>query len=324
MLKQGWRHLKRGEACPVCGRGGEVRNPNTHCTLTADSAVVCCQKSGGMPHGGKAPFKQGAMGGYLYRVGESAPYTYQATPKKAKPKPPNFTKLFWSWRLAVNPARLEKYAQSLGVSAESLYRIGIGWGEAVKGRDGRTVIKGTTTPVCFPGTWLFPLKDYEGNDAGFRVRTLGGDKYSVRESLGDGVFIPTKLRVGEPLLLPEGPTSLAALLTLGINASGRPNNQMGARIVAGLAKHLKSTAVLLVGDNDERFDERLGRNVWPGREGAERCQSDLAALGVASSVVFHQRNTKTHGSGCKPEQRPPKQRNGWKGLLNEPRRTTLG
>jgi hypothetical protein len=71
------------------------------------------------------------------------------------------------------------------------------------------------------------------------------------------------------LLMPEGPTDLAAALDLGFRAIGRPNNAGGANQIA----RLLTTApvkqdVVIVADNDETKYLADGTPYWPGIEGA--------------------------------------------------------
>src|SRR5262245_7265742 len=69
----------------------------------------------------------------------------------------------------------------------------------------------------------------------------------------------------------EGPSDVAAALTMGIPAVGRPSNRAGAEIIA---KVLASRETLVVGENDQRIT--MEKIEWPGRDGAEHVSRQLA------------------------------------------------
>ncbi len=296
MLNEGWRHLRKCEACLACGSGADVRNRNTLCMITDDDAVVWCGKSGGTGN----HFKQSGNG-WLYRVKESEPRATHMKPAAAKPKrPPAWNRMFAVWWDDVDESRLARLAQSLGVGVESLERIGIGWGRAlwdstarwtdVHGteRVGRHFISGTRTPCGPDGVWVFPMRNELGLISGARVRPPSGSYYSVTGSGAnqDQLFIPQGLVAHAPLLLPEGPTDLAALLTLNLNVAGRENNQLGNRAIRGLIRRLRPERIILIGEHDLRFNHRLGVWQWPGHEGPRRLEAQLAGCGVPVELAF--------------------------------------
>ena len=143
-------------------------------------------------------------------------------------------KLGADFRAAVRAEALDKLAATLGVSAESLRRLGIGW--SAKHR-----------------AWAFPMQDVAGNVLGIRLRLPSGRKLSVHGGR-EGLFLPTLTTDHWPpttmLLIAEGPTDTAALLDLGFLAVGRPSCTGGVRLLGELVRKLKPEGVVIVADAD--------------------------------------------------------------------------
>jgi hypothetical protein len=164
----------------------------------------------------------------------------------------SFDELARRYRTAVPPSLLGEFAAGLGVSADSLDRLGIGW-------TGRA--------------WAFPMINPRHSDrvCGIRLRAPRGAKFSVKGGK-EGVFVPVGLAGTGPLLLLEGPTDTAAALDLGFDAVGRPSCSGGARLIIAVIKKIKPTSVVVVADAD-----------GPGQRGA-------AAL--ARAVLVHHRDVR--------------------------------
>lgn len=157
----------------------------------------------------------------------------------------NFDCLVAKFQQAADPSRLAQFARELGVSVESLRRLGIGY---ALGRR----------------SWAFPMRSPTGDIVGIRLRGIDGSKRSIRGSR-QGLFIPEGLRPGGLLLVCEGPTDTAAALTLGFEAIGRPSCSGGGDMVIELVWKQKPATVVVIADNDK-----------PGREGAGRVAERLA------------------------------------------------
>ena len=112
--------------------------------------------------------------------------------------------------------------------------------------------------------WSFPMRDASGDVVGIRLRRRDGRKFAVKGGR-DGLFIPTDLPKGDPLLIAEGPTDTAALLDLGLSVIGRPNCLGGSGLIVQLLKRRASREVAIVADGDAA-----------GRRGAENLASILA------------------------------------------------
>src|SRR5690606_9675141 len=110
----------------------------------------------------------------------------------------DFAKLAEACERAIHaePFRLTRLAESLGLSIESLQRLGVGW--AARHR-----------------AYTFPMRRGDGTICGIRLRSPDGRKYSVRGSK-QGLFIPDGIDATDRLLVAEGPTDTAAVLDWGL------------------------------------------------------------------------------------------------------------
>lgn len=147
----------------------------------------------------------------------------------------------------LTPDRLVELAKMLGVHQDALVDLGLGW-------DG--------------SNWTFPERDGDGNVIGFQVQTTARSKFQVKGGKR-GLIIPQGLdATAGPLLLVEGPSDVAACLTLGLSAIGRPSNKGG---ICHLADCNLPDEVIVVGENDQKTD-----GFHPGLEGAMSTAKGLA------------------------------------------------
>ena len=162
-----------------------------------------------------------------------------------------------SWyRRQLMDEKLNGLTSSLGVSAESLKRLNVGW-------DGKA--------------YTFPMSNDFGKVIGVRRRFPSGHKVSVQGSK-TGLFIPTDLANDQLLIICEGPTDTAAALDLGSAAIGRPNCNSKVEMTANLAK---GRTVVIVGDNDK-----------VGRTGSKRLARVLSLFCPSVRIVYPPGGTK--------------------------------
>lgn len=128
--------------------------------------------------------------------------------------------------LAQRPLTL--LARDLGLSVESLRRLGVGWNG---------------------WAWSFPMVDANGRTTGIHLRRSDGKKRSVTGS-HLGLFVPTGLVPADQLLVCEGQTDTAAMLDLGFAAIGRPGCRSTVATCVALAKRLAVPQVVVVADAD--------------------------------------------------------------------------
>ena len=231
-----WRRVSKRATCPVCAK------PDW-CSVATDGAVVCCMRV-------ESP-RQLHNGGFLHRLADgngSRPecVSHFERPRMNRTPSPDFRRLSEQYERGGSDPDVAQLASQLGVSAESLRRLHIGY-------DGHG--------------WTFPMRDATGRILGIRRRLPNGRKLAVRGSR-EGLFIPDPLGVepeGAELFVCEGPTDTAAILTLGLTAIGRPSCTGG---IAYVVTRARGRDVVIVGDQDmngsgQRGALRLARELQP-------------------------------------------------------------
>ncbi len=211
-----WRRVSRREPCPICGR--------------ADWCLIIGPE--GDPHAAICPRMESRRrcgdAGWLHHLRRSAgprgpvtvtiPWTTDA---------PDFAVAHQRAVARVDAAALEHFARQLGVAPAALQRLGVGrWARA----------------------WCFPMRDAAGRVIGLHLRADDGRKLSVCGSRM-GLFTPDALAhdvtAHGRLLIAEGATDCAALLTLGLPAVGRPSCSGGVALLTALARALRPPAVVV-------------------------------------------------------------------------------
>lgn len=137
---------------------------------------------------------------------------------------------------------------SLGVDTDCLKAIGCAWSTF--------------------GAFAFPMREPGGSVIGIRLRNDKGDKWAVKGSKS-GLFIPSDYSYMPDgvLYLVEGPTDLAAAMTIGLRAIGRAACLGQEQMVIDYVHRNSIDRLVIVTDNDE-----------PGLRGAEKLQSMLSVL----------------------------------------------
>lgn len=159
-------------------------------------------------------------------------------------------------------------AAELGVSVDALAGVGVGWASEADLR--RLNASGAGWRENYPsGAYAFAERGGAGVVIGLTFRAADGRK-GAPSGARRGLIIPATLAdAPDPVLIVEGASDVAACLTLGLAAVGRPSNTGGA---AHLAELLDGRAVLVVGERDQK-----GGGKWPGRDGAKAIAGELAA-----------------------------------------------
>lgn len=166
--------------------------------------------------------------------------------------------------LLKQPARLRQLAEGLGVPEASLRALGVGL-RRDQVRDGDTWVAGDE---CY----TFPESNGRGDVVGILRRYLDRqrDKKAVQGSKR-GLCIPSGFKeMTGPVHVVEGPTDVAALISVGRTAVGRPSAKGGVEHLAELLRD-DPREIIIVGENDRKAD-----GSWPGREGAESVARQLA------------------------------------------------
>ena len=164
----------------------------------------------------------------------------------------------------VTDVQVQSLAAELGVAASALRDIGIGWATRTNLRSLGAGGKGWEgTP---DGAYTFPEVDGSGTVVGFSFRTADHKHGAPSKSCGTrrGIVLPRSVQESteREVLVVEGASDVAACLSMGLMAVGRPSNAAGADELAGLLAH---RSILVIGENDRKDD-----GLWPGREGAQK------------------------------------------------------
>jgi hypothetical protein len=133
----------------------------------------------------------------------------------------------------IQAGQYDWWAQQLGVTAYALRRLEMGWSN------------------CPPVGVTFPLRSPTGNICGISVRSIDGSKRCIPGSaLGSGLFVPEGLNAQRVLFLPEGASDTAALISVGLQAAGRPSTSTRPELVRRFVMRHGFRRVVVVADRD--------------------------------------------------------------------------
>lgn len=214
-MESEWRRVTTSRRCPVCGK------PDW-CLVAQDNTAVIC------PRTPADKYIDGS--GYLHVLIKTT------APIKTKRKPPAqlpehntiMSVLNGKYRKSLEPRALEDLTKNLGVSKESLGKLGIGWSETKR-------------------AFSFPMLRKGNRVLGIRFRCMNGQKFAAKGSK-QGLFIPETFDQNKGAVICEGPTDTAAMIDLGFNAIGRPSCNSGIQLISELVKGLP---VAIVADSDK-------------------------------------------------------------------------
>jgi hypothetical protein len=181
------------------------------------------------------------------RQASTKPFVAYVPVKKAiEDKPLDAQPMWQRWFERTDHDRVDGLGQSLGVDTDCLKAIGCAWSTL--------------------NAWAFPMKAPDGKVIGIRLRNEKGDKWAVKGSKS-GLFIPAEYSYVPDgvLYLVEGPTDLAAAMTIGLRAFGRAACLGQESLILQYVSRQKIDRLVIVTDNDE-----------PGLRGAEKLQSMLS------------------------------------------------
>lgn len=238
--------VTRQHPCPVCGK------PDW-CIVSREGDTAIC------PRTIEGAVRYITDTGYLHRLdGAALPGRGQSPPhptaRPALPAPSFDAEAFArQCHDAVREDDLDMMGIELGVSPYSLERLRTGWSQEHM-------------------AYTFPMRNDHNEIIGVRLRNIHGRKWAVAGSRA-GLFIPAALTGKDPLLICEGPTDTAALLTLGFDALGRPSCTGGTDyLIAGLRRRRR--AVVVVADRD-----------GPGWQGAQQLAQQIARVTSSLKVL---------------------------------------
>lgn len=223
-----WIRVNRKRRCPVCDHAD-------WCGFSPDGTAAICMRV--------ESDHVTDNGGWLHRLSDPLP-VYVAPVRRIEPAP-DLNGLWRRWEKETDYHDIDGLGMSLGVDADALQAIGCVWnGQA----------------------WAFPMKDAQKALIGIRLRAPDGRKWAVTGSRS-GLFIPDRYPYcvdDGTMYLCEGPTDLAAAMTLGLYAIGRPSCVGQEDFILAYLRNLKVRRVVIIVDNDT-----------PGVQGARKLQSML-------------------------------------------------
>lgn len=233
--------VSRERPCPICGK------PDW-CLVAADGVVAICPRT---PEGA---IKDLGEAGYLHAVDPEREISLANLPPVPDRTPRrDFEPMLQHHRELAEP-RLHDLSRKLGVSVDALRSLKVGFNE-------------------YRQQYLFPERDGQGDIIGVLTRDSAGQKRRIKGSKNGLSYADHWDKSEGPVLLVEGPTDTAALMTLGCNAIGRPSNRGGAPLLAELLREFPDDRdIIVLGDNDQKDD-----GLCPGKDGAIHTATDLAS-----------------------------------------------
>jgi len=217
-------------------------------------------------------------GGWFHSLKE--PVHYKPVPKKTKPVSVQDFAVLASQYIE-NLINIDRLAEELGVSIRSLERLEAGWN----------------------GNITFPMRDGRERIIGIRVQGTKG-KWCVTGSR-QGLFWPEGVYSGSdyPLVIAEGPTDVAALLTMGFDSIGRPSCMGGTEHIIEFLRGRRRDVIIMADKDPPK--ERPDGSVWyPGQEGAARLSEAILPFVRSLKIVkppFHKDVRAWHNAGATRE-----------------------
>ena len=233
MSADNWLRVNRERRCPVCDH-------TDWCLIAKDGSAVLCPRTESEKWAGEA--------GWLHRLrsGRSGHRKRTRTRVIDYGPSPDFVELNAGFQRSVELERLRRLASGLGLAADVLKRFGVGW---CHGRE----------------AWSFPMCDVNRRVIGIHLRRPNGKKFAIKGSR-QGLFLPDELPSSpKTLLIAEGLTDAAALLSMGFpEIVGRPSYIGGYRLLTELVGEITPEMVVIVADAD-----------GPGQNGASNLANVL-------------------------------------------------
>jgi len=243
-MKSDWVRVSRERHCPICDH-------SDWCLVSADgTAAICGRVSDGA-------IKR-CEGGYVHRLANRpATWRPQARRVAVPSAPADVSALALEYHAAADrEGHLDRLAEDLGLSGESLRRFRVGW----------CVQEGCST---------WPMSDATGRIIGINRRFWDGTK-RIMPGHKAGLYLPDDLSVAPdvPVVVCEGATDAAAGRDLGLQCIGRFSCTHGAMLLVELVKARRPGLLVIVGDTDE-----------PGRRGAQSLAAALLPYVPALKVI---------------------------------------
>ena len=212
-----WKRTTREKPCPVWGK-------SDWCMLSSNGSVAICPRI----EAGAQKYLDGS--GYLHIIDKTVPIPDRRDEGGQELPEHNLvlSSISSKMMVACTDDRVVKLADGLGVASFSLRLLRIGW---------------SATSDAF----AFPMFRFGQRLIGIRLRSEAGKKWAIKGSR-QGLFMPLEWPcIKKGVLICEGPTDTAAMLSLGFNAIGRPS-AMGSHTL--VEEVVSGRPVCIVSDSD--------------------------------------------------------------------------
>jgi len=156
----------------------------------------------------------------------------------------------------LRPESLERLAERLSVSKESLRALDVGFARHA---------------------YAFPMRDADKQVIGFALRTFKGDSKIVLQGSRNGLFVPRYVTPGNVQLIVEGVSDTAAAWAREFAAIGRSGAHEAIDLAVAFVRKASNACPCVVGDNDPD---------GTGLAGAERVVDALLAAGVPCRLLM--------------------------------------
>lgn len=167
----------------------------------------------------------------------------------------NFAHKASTYQIAIQNHQIDDLSAQLGVSSESLIRLGVGFGDE---------------------TYTIPMKDAGGNIIGIRRRLPNGKKLCLRGSRS-GLFYPEEKSSNQTVLICEGESDTAAALTLGFSAVGRPGCSQCLAMLCDWCDQHRISEAIIVADNDPN---------GIGQKGAKELLKEVVNVVIMAKIII--------------------------------------
>jgi len=241
-----WQRVSKKRPCAICGK------PDW-CTYSADGRTACCMRV----ESGR-PMRNGGWAHVLNVEREMRTAERPRPRAHERHRRPTFdaAALLARWRARTSESARQALSARLGVSPESLRMLGAAWAVEYK-------------------AWAFPMRDGARRVIGIRLRADNGRKWAVPGSR-NGLFWPLGIpgEENDLIVICEGPTDAAALLSVDLAAIGRPSCTGGVPLLKAALDRIGRRDVAILSDADV-----------PGRQGARRLAQEIRHLARSVRII---------------------------------------
>lgn len=261
--KTKWLRVSKARPCAICEH-------DDWCGVSQDGTVACCMRIPSLK-----PIKND--GGFIHQL--SGPHLLGLPVQRKKVQ---VALEQWQGMAAAFYANGQRKrlaaSRELGVTVKSLEDLGVG-----EGRDERRELtysswperndKGLVTGI----TRRYTKPVFDGKN---KIMLPGGKR---------GLYYAKEWREARTLFIPEGGSDTAAILSVGLQAVGRPSATGCLPLLASLLSTYNGTIVVL-GERDRKDIKDHGEcdgcsHCWPGLHGARRTLVRLKQSNPARKVV---------------------------------------